>query len=308
VTFGNNTDPDSYNLQLSAAGDGPMPFRLGRRLGSKAGDGVPRSPVIALPEHPLLREYDEDIYREILQAIPVYQWLGSIPDSLREDTETVLKLTDRDQSPLLVTAGFGEGRAVFLTSAPASELDPERWNRLDNRFVVYQLLHGIAQWLALPLQDPFNVTVGTALTCSLSARPTDVELLLSERAGGRKYPLSEDPLPLAGGRYAMPTYANTAMAGFYVCELNLEHDTGLEPWSQPFAVRVDPDEGLLSHAPHELLREALGIERVLTALPSEAMGAAAAGGSELGPMLLLMVLLLVVGEAAMARYVSVRRS
>ena len=308
VTFGKNADLDSYNLQLSSAGDGPMPFRLTRQLGSKIGDGVPRSVVIAQSEHPLLREYDEDIYREILQAVPVYQWLGCTMDSEREDAETILKLTDRDQSPLLVTAGFGDGRAVFLTSAPASELDPDRWNRLDDRYVVYQLIHGIAQWLALPLQDPFNVAVGTALTCSLPARPSDVEVLVSDRAGGRKYPLSEDPMPLEGGRYAMPPYTNTTMAGFYICQLNLEYDTGREPWSRAFAVNIDPEEGLLRYAPHDLVRESLSIERVLTALPDEAQGTAQAGGSEFGPTLLLIVLLLVVGEAAMARYVSVRRS
>lgn len=308
VAFGEHTDPESFNLHLFGIGDGPMPFRLARRMGSERGAGVPRMPVIAAPEHPVLAEFQEEVYREILQGTPVYEWFGSVADTLREDAAVVLQLTDRDQSPLLVTAGHGEGRAAFLTSAPGPQLDPDRWNQLESPFVVYPLLHGLCQWLALPRQDPFNAAVGAALTCTLPARPADVEVVLPERAGGRKVPVSEDPRPLPGGRYAMPAFANTTLAGFYVCDLQLEHDSGREPWSRPFAVHVEPEEGRLEYAPHESVREALGVDRVLTALPSEVTGSVDARGSELGPTFLRLLLLLVVGEAAMARYVSGRRN
>ena len=56
------------------------------------------------------------------------------------------------------------------------------------------------------------------------------------------------------------------------------------------------------------MRQALGIEPVLTALPTEDAAAAEPERSELGPSLLFACLLFVLGEAAMARRVSVRRT
>jgi hypothetical protein len=306
--FGSRTDVESFDLHLHGSGDGPLPFRLAGPAGSPHGSGVPRSAVLAMPEHPVLAEFDEEVYREILQMIPVDQWFRTVPESLRADAQVPLRLTDAEQSPLLVTSAFGDGRAAFLTSAPGSEFDPKRWNRLDDQFVVFPLLHGLIKYLALPAEDPFNVTVGTALSCSLPSRPVDVEVLLPERAGGGKLPVTDSPRPLPGGRYGMPPFPGTVMAGIYVCDLQLERDTGREPWSAPFAVRVDPEEGNLVYAPHDDVQQALGIERVETTLPVASTLPADAAANEFGPTLLLLTLLLVVGESAMARFVSVRRN
>jgi hypothetical protein len=308
VTIGRRADPASYDQQLFAAGEGPMPFRLGQRSGAAQGSATPRSPSIQLPNHATLREFDEAVYREILQAIPVYQWYATAADSLTERAEVVLRLSDPDQSPLLVTTTFDGGRAAFLSSAPGSEYDGQRWNRLDDPFVAFPLLHGLVQWLALPAQDAFHVEVGAELTCSLPARPTDIEVLLPERASGKKLPISTEPRALPGGRYALPPFSQTTMAGFYTIELQLERDTGKEPSTQHFAVHVDPEEGALDYAPHANVQQALSLDTVHTSMPKETERAADADDDELAPSLLLMTLLLVLGEAAMARYVSVRRS
>jgi hypothetical protein len=219
----------------------------------------------------------------------------------------VLRLTDRDQRPLLVAATFGSCRIAFLTSAPAPTERKERWNRFDDPLVAFHLLHGLVKWLALPAEDPFNVVVGAPLTCSLPARPVEVEVVLPERAGGGKQAVAEESRPLPGGRFSMPAFANTVMAGVYTCDLQLDRESGREPWNQPFAVHVDPDEGLLQYAAHDDVRQALGIDAVLTDLPTASAAATDPGASELGPSLLLAVLVLVVAEAAMGRYVSVRR-
>jgi hypothetical protein len=98
------------------------------------------------------------------------------------------------------------------------------------------------------------------------------------------------------------------MAGVYVCDLLLERESGREPWSAPFAVRVEPDEGLLQYAAHGDVQQALGIERIATTLPSASAATTDTAESEFGPTLLLALLLFVVGEAALARHVSVRRN
>ncbi len=308
VALGRRADAASYDLQLHAAGEGPMPFRLGLISGGAAGSTQPRAATIALPQHGVLREFDEDVYREILQAVPVWQWHGTATDSLAENAEVVLRLTDPDQSPLLVTRAFGEGRAAFLTSAPASEYDGKRWNRFDDPFVVFPLLHGMLQWLSSPARDMFQVEIGSALAATVPARPADIEVLLPERAGGKKLPLTDEPRALPGGRYSLPPWSGATMAGFYTIEMTLQRDTGKEPMTQTFAVRVDPEEGALQYAAHADAQSALGVERIHQQIPSETTDTKAANESELAPSLLLLTLLLVLGEAAMARYVSVRRS
>lgn len=308
VTFGEKADPESYNLHLHAAGEGPMPFRLDGPRGGAAGSSTPRAPSIALPDHPVFREFDEAAYREVFQSVPVWRWLGIVADSLGKKAEVAAVLTDAEQSPLLVVQPFGEGKAVFLTSAPGSEYRPDRWNRLDFPMVAFPLLHGLVKFLALPATDPFHVPVGAELSCSLPARPTDVELQRPDRDGGGRLPIGDDPRPLPGGRFALPAFGNTLYAGFYTYELMLDRDNGKEPLSLPFAVNVDADEGALLYAAHDEVVQALGIPRVLTNLPAATAASEDPAASDLGPLLLLFTLLFVVAEAALARFVSVRRS
>ena len=308
VLFGEHCDPESYNLHLQAAGEGPQPFRLLRPLGAPAGSSVVRAPSIVQQDHPLLREFEEDVYREVLQAIPVWRWFGTAPDSLAEGAAVVLRVTDADQSPLLVARPFGEGKAVFLTSPLASELKADRWNRLDDPMVAFPLLHGLVKWLALPAIDPFLVEVGAQLTCSLPARPENVEVQRPERDGRLRAPLAEEPVALPGGRFRLPGLSDTPFAGFYQFDLVLDRAAGKEPTSLPFAVNVGVDEGELRYLAHADARQALGVERILDGLPEAVHVQDDADRSEVGPSLLLLTLLLVLGEAALARFVSVRRS
>ncbi|HLQ38877.1 MAG TPA: vWA domain-containing protein, partial [Planctomycetota bacterium] len=307
VAFGDRADVAAYDLQLHAAGTGIMPFRLLRRAGPGPG-GVACTPSIALPEHGALAEFDEPVYREVLQSIWVFNWLALDKDDLSKDAQVVLRLTDAERSPLLVAHTFGDGRVLFWLSGPASEYRPDRWNRFDDPVVAFHLLHGLCKWLALPAQDPFNTAVGSELACTLPARPENVEVTRPERDGSSKTPLSEEPKPLPGGRYLLPPFAHTDYAGFYSVDLQLDRDSGKEHQSLLFAVNVDPDEGELRYPAHDDVRQALGIARVLTTLPSDATGTVDPQNSELGPSLLLATLLFVLFEAAMARYVSVRRS
>ncbi len=306
--LGRRVDAANYALQLHQNGEGPMPMRLGARMGGPAGSSTPRNCRIALPDHPALREFDEDLYREILQAAPVYEWFGTAAGTLRDDAQVALRLSDPDQSPLLVLSSHGEGRVAFLTSALGSEYDGDRWNRLDDSFIVFPLLHGLVQRLSLPAQDLFALEVGGTITGSLPARAIDAEVLLPERAGARKLPLLDDSRALFGGRFTLPAFADTAMAGFYTVDLRLDRQSGQEPWSAPYAVNVDPAEGLLRYAAHQDVQQALGLEAVLTAMPQDQEAGSDALDQEIGPSLLLLTLLLVLSEAAMARYVSARRS
>jgi hypothetical protein len=308
VAFGPRCDPESFNQQLQAAGDGPQPFRLLQSTGGSAGSSIVRTPVITAPDHPLFAEFEEPIYREVFQAIPIWRWQTIAPESLREGATVLARLTDAEQSPLLVTQPFGEGNAVFLTSAIASEYRADRWNRLDDPMVAFPLLHGLVKWLALPAVDPFLAPVGAELSCTLPVRPEDVQVQRPERDGRSRTPVGEEALPLAGGRFRLPPVSDTIYAGFYVLDMVLDQEGGKEPLSLPFAVNVDPDEGDLRYAAHAEVRQALGLDRVLDNLPTAASADDDPRQSELAATLLLLTLLFVLAEAALARFVSVRRS
>lgn len=308
VLYGDHTEPQSWNLHLYGSGDGPQPFRLLDRRGAAAGAATPRVPAIAAPDHPLLAEFEEEVYREVLQNIPVWRWFGVAADSLHRDATVVARLTDVDQTPLFVARTFAEGKAVFVTSAPASDYKADRWNALSDPMVAFPLLHGLVRWLALPALDAFLAPVGAELSCSLPARPLNVEVQRPERDGRARAPLAEDAAALPGGRFRLPGLADTPYAGFYVFDFVLEREAGREAVSLPFAVNVDPDEGELRYSGHEQVRQALGLQRVLDGLPAVAEAAEDPDRSELGPTLLLLTLLFVLAEAALARYVSVRRT
>lgn len=305
--FGERTDPQSFNLHLHGTGDGPMPFRLLGPEGATPGSSITVSTSIELPAHAVLAEFDEEVYREALAGFPVSRWQGIAEGSLLENALVPLRLTDAKKSPLLVTRDFGEGRALFWTSGPGSSYRADRWNEFDHPLVAFHLLHGMVKWLALPAQDPFQVEVGGALASTVPARPEGLELQKPDREGAAKVPIMEDSRPLASGHYALPPYTQTVWAGFYTMECMLDRETGKEHVALTFAVNVDTEEGELRYAAHEQVRQALGIETVLTALPVEDGATAEPERSELGPSLLLACLLFVLSEAVMARFVSVRR-
>lgn len=324
VTFGERADAQSYNSALNA-GDGPMPFRLLAKKGGAIGGATHRTATITAPDHPLLREFAEPAFRDVLQNVPITRWHEVAPEERRRDEATepakdapradpgqqatvVMRLTDAARTPLLVARPFGEGKAVFLLSTTSSRYSPNRWNLFHEPIVAYPLLVGIVQWLALPAVDPFLAEVGAELSCSLPARPENVEVQRPERDGRARAPVPEEAAPLPGNRYRLGPLADTAFAGFYTFDMVLDQKAGKEALSLPFAVNIAPEEGELRYVAHDEARAAIGVDRILDALPVQVEAAVDPGRSDLGPLLLLLTLLFVVGEAALARYVSVRRN
>ena len=93
VTLGDRADAQSYNLHLHGAGDGPMPFRLTQKIGGTPGSAQSRTATLLMPEHPLFREFPEDVYREILQNLPFWRWHGSAAESLHPDAAWLTAVT-----------------------------------------------------------------------------------------------------------------------------------------------------------------------------------------------------------------------
>lgn len=329
VMFGPRTDADSYVVHLGRGGLGPMPFLVTSPRGTAPNGDRWFGSSIENGDHPVLREFQQDAYVQLLESVPVWRWLGSErpvdpppapagderderdaadEQGARGSSEVLLAVRDPVQSPLLIASRFGAGRALFLTSAVSR--DPERWNRFDSPVggLAFLLLWPAAEWLTAPAIENRNVVAGDVLSASLRTRPRDLSVVLPERAGIAKLPIGDEPTPLPGGRYALPAFRRTEYAGFYEFEMLLGEEEAGARHTELFAVEPDVAEGELVYLPHVRARERLGFATVLTELPVLADASVDSGVRELGPFFLWATLIVLVAEAALARFVTRRRS
>lgn len=304
LILGGQVRPDAYNAQLYAGGSGPMPFQIGAAQGYLPLGRDAYNAEILEVDHPVFADFSKEL-RDIFQQIPVWKFFGSEKNSLSQDARVLARLRDHQQSPLLVISTFGQGKVAVLTSSLSRR--PDRWNDLYVELVAFPLLHPLARWLTVSATNPYNVDVGGVLTMALEHKPRDVAYLSSERAGALRIPVGEESRPLPGARHSLPPCRDTAFSGMYVADMQVERDGIMVPQQIPFAVNVDPAEGALEYAASTTVRDKLGIERILRSLPTEGSSAIESGRSELGPLLLLMTLIFLVSEAALARFVSTRR-
>jgi hypothetical protein len=303
LMLGDRVDVDSYNLHLHGLqGDGPLPFRLlpagpGYDPAGRQADGA----RVLRPEHPILT----DVAREVFEQFPIWRHLRAAPGTLRQDAQLLAVVRDAEQSPLLTAGRFGQGRVLALTTPIHRR--PERWNGYEFLGIAMPLLHQAMHWLSKPDEDLYQVVTGSPLATALRRRPMNVQVVLPERAGGGKAPVGDESKALPGKLWSLPPFLRTEHAGFYTVEMLLDQDGASVPHVLHFAVNVPPAEGELDYLLPETVKERLGVQKVLHALPEPGIVAAAEGG-DLSLPLLYATLLLVLAEAGLAHYVQRRRS
>ncbi len=318
VMLGDRVNVDSYNLHLHGSGDDLMPVYLTNpdEVRNTRGGRQHYGAEIVGDDHPVYADFAEKVFFQIFETLPIYRYVpAELPEPIDANpadgeppptrTRVLASMRTRNQTPLLVANEFGYGKALYLMSAISRR--PDRWNELDYEVVSFPFLHQAAHWLALPAIDPFNVEVGTALTATTKSRPYDLAAVLPERAGLAKVPIGDDAQPLLGGRYALPPFGRTEHAGFYTIEMLVDRGGAQERDQLSFAVNPDPAEGELEFFSHEAAREFLGVERIVTDLPNASQAAIQSSFSDLGPLFLWLTLAALLGEAALARFVSRRR-
>ena len=302
VMLGDRVDAASYNLHLA---ERTMPVRLTAPTGYLPGGDRFYESVIEAPDHPVFQGFPQEVYAEVFQRTPIYRFYGTTGE-LADGAEVLARIRDRDRTPLVIASRIGAGKALWWTS-PLS-LRPDRWNRFELPMLALPLSHESARWLTVPTIDPYNVTVGAELTAALRQRPTETYVVLSARGGGRRLVVGGAARPMSGGRWGLPPFRETRFAGFYTVETRLEIGGGQRDERIPFAVNVDPAEGELVYLSHTVARERLGVPTILRRLPADRSGNIQAGASDFGQPLLWLGLLVVLGEASLARFVTRRRS
>lgn len=306
LLLGDLVNAQNYNLVLGAGPEGLLPARLTSPEGYQPGGSEYYRSEILRPNHPVLADFDDQIYREILQNVPIFRVMGMSRESIAEETDVLMRVRNPDLTPLLAARVHGDGRLMVLTSTINAR--PDRWNRLEDPIAALPLLHPLTYWLTLPAVDTRNVQVGTVLSASLAHRPSDVTVRLPERAGRSRAPVGGEPRPLPGGRFALPPWSRTASAGFYLFDMQLDRDGGLEPHALPFAVNVDAADGELEYLAHDVAGQALGVDRIHIALPGDDGIDARSGRVDMGPWFLWALLVVLIAEGSWARFITRRRS
>lgn len=307
VMLGDRCDLDSYNASLHdlAGGTGLMPMRLTRIPEGFAlrGDTF-WSARILRPAHPVFGPLQGGLDRTLFELMPIWRFVAADASQAPEQSELIATVRDPDESPLLISNVHGNGRTLWLTSAITAR--PEKWNGLDFHVVALPFFIEVANWLTLPAHDAFNAETGTLLTAAMPFRPTNIAVLLPERAGGAKVPIGDESMSLPGDRFALPQFGRTEFAGVYTFEMLAEADGQATPATAQFAVNVPVDEGDLRYLSSVDLAERYGLRNVLRELPSEG-AVVEAGLGDLGLPLLMLALLILLSEAALARFVARRR-
>lgn len=321
VMLGRRADVDSYNQYLHRGGLGPMPMALTGPTGFAPGSDSAFGSFVERRDHPVFRDFTEDVFVEILESVPVWRYIAAErppapsddpaerEDASRTTGEVLMSVRDASRSPLWVASRFGNGKALFLTSPISRE--PDGWNRFETPVagLSFLMLWPMAEWLTVPGMDSRNVVVGAVLSTTLRARPTNLAIVPPDDAGTGKIPIGEDAEPLLGDRYALPPFRRTEQAGFYEFEMLLGEAAGsAERHVEQFAVNPDAAEGELAYLSHETAKERLGVPAILTDLPATTTTAIDAGVDELGPLFLWLTLAFLIGEAGLARWVARRRA
>ncbi|MEO0479262.1 MAG: BatA domain-containing protein [Planctomycetota bacterium] len=324
VMAGSDVDTDSYNRALHQDGLGPMPIRLLGSTGFEPGGDQYFSSFIEAPNHPVFQDLPDDTFRTLLEKLPVYRVLRSewpeedpsttaVADGISESdvdevvrsSQTLLSAQDALTSPLWIASKFGAGRALFLTS-PISSV-PGKWNQHDTSLggLSFLVLWPMARWLTLPNVDDRNVVAGAVLTTSVDSEPRDPRVLAPERATSNSATFETEPKTLPGGRFGLPPYDATAYAGFYDYQF-LDADD--RDRTVTFVVDPMTEEGDLRYFTPETVNELLGVDDILLGLEDDALDTDSSGSDDFGPWLLGLLVALLCGEAAMARFVTRRRA
>jgi hypothetical protein len=280
-----------FNDALYRDGQGLFPVPLDREAELPI-DRLEPAPDVQFDKHFIFRVFSEK-RNALLQTIAVRRYFG-VPRDWRPapDSTTRVIASLRNGAPLIVERQFGEGRVVAMltTAAPT-------WNTWakDPSFVV--VMQELRVYLAQRSDKEASRLVGEPLELSLDASRYNAQVRFATPDESGAPAIATDAVPDADGTL-VATLADTNFSGFY--EAQLSRTDGKQE-TRHFAVNVDPAEGDLAMLDAEQLASRL--EGVKYRDHQASLFQFAAGdqpGHNLGEALLYALVLLLIGEQALA--------
>lgn len=251
VFAGDQVEAARYNALLYREGRGLLPLPLGDVTESPGGADVGIARWDAA--HPVMRAFADELAAVLKKArftafvktgerVPTTM-AATAPgagdaDDAAPAARVLARLSDADETPLMVERAFGRGRCIFVGTSADQE-----WNDWATSFSYLPMMMELVQYAARPSAASAVAAVGSVLECAVdesSVRP-------SARLRTPQYPVeAEAPIAavLEAGE-AKFRYADTQRSGLYRFELS---DAGDRPLTRFGAVYCPPAESNLTRA------------------------------------------------------------
>lgn len=285
---GDQLDVAWYNEALYQAGRGILPAPL-----SEAEEAAAATTAITIAQwdaaHPMMRAFTEEL-AAILRQVKVGTFLRVDEDAMTRDlaasqpatqpedgeaetptrppSRVIVRLSDMDESPLLIERPYGLGKCLLITTSADQE-----WNDWAASFSYLPTMLELVQYTARQAADTPTAVVGSPLSCEVD--PAIIQK--AARLRTPSYPV-EAEIPLEAmtriDRSAF-TFTETARCGVYQFDMT---STRGEPLNRYGAVNPDPVECNLARAARAELLAACGEMDVqyindVSAMPEKAASA-----------------------------------
>jgi len=247
--LGDQIDPDVYNATFfgrgPGAGKGLLPLML-REVEGTTDDYVHFSPPAF--DHPII-QFLRGINEMVLRTVSIKRFVSADAPLSSSDARVIMSYSDENASPALAEKSFGKGRVLMYTTAADME-----WSDLPSSPLYLALLQETARYVVRP--DPGNETlrVGAPIIVKFDAAKMRRRASLAppedSGAGQVELTLAEETTEGADGKQEGTgrfrfVYEKTDATGVYT--IKLESPDG-RPYTQPFAVNIEPTEGDLRRA------------------------------------------------------------
>ncbi len=302
LALGDQVDEDFYNNELHKAGAGLLPLALESIEGDESEENCAFLNPVAR-SHAIFR-YFEGESSPLLAGVNVFRWWkGKVPaELLDKGTATmVARFTGDGEDPAIVESRFGDGRVLTLTTP----LDDD-WSNWPKEAASYLIaLQEMTRHIAGSRAEEGTIRAGQPIEAPVSLTRFKTEASV---AGPDEKTWQVEARPPAEGESAVwrIDFENTRRKGFY--ELELAGTGGGPVASILFAANVDEREGDLRRIERASLKSSFGDAPVVVLgnAPFEDM-ARPAGRSELWKVVLAALAVVLIGEAAYARWLGAKR-
>ncbi len=247
ITWGPNMDPETARERLARKA-GLLPVLPDRAVGDADYNHPRASPFHfrLADRHRVTRgmEADDEVKTWLMDRTLVGRFMRSVPVKNASDPISVLMTyNDEARSPALAERVVGAGKVMVLTTTASAA-----WTDLPTQPLFLMVVLAVAHHLLVPVQDPFNLTVGDRLERIYPTFPGKRLLKRPSGAGEVFTPIRlDDDAEDKGKKSAFSLFAVRSSRGLmHRGVYRLERDEariGSGPDLELFAVNPDPVEG-----------------------------------------------------------------
>lgn len=258
---GDQTDESWFNGHLYGEGDkagtGLAPAKLARIDGVESPEDASLDSWANLriddASHPLLAAFAGQ-QNPILSNVKVFRWWkvepGQAPGA--PAAATLVKLTDPEESPLLVERPFGRGRSL-LFAGPADS-DWSNWPS-DPSFIL--LFQDLVRYASPGDASQGKLAVGQPVKETVDISQYEVDAVVNTPHRGKQSVAIKEPTDTTAGSKWQLEYTDTQRAGFYEAVLTPRPTVATESKHVLFAANVAPTDGALVRVEPDVLQRAV---------------------------------------------------